>query len=1704
MGKIPPMRILPICWSLGAILLFSMLYAEDSPSGVLQRARDRAGNGDLSTANSYVRTLLSQQPGDVALWEEAIRLQAQWGSLKEAYWHARRLNLRKQLGGGSATPLPVYLEMQSLLGRELDEVLSWTSLADIKKVRPGCVGELVELLKLTTAFSPEKSAKVVQHVFSLMRSTPTGKLVAHDAAAAFLVELGEVPETSATVIQLAEASGLTTQRDWCEAYASRVMGSRAWDRPGCLPTFLAQSTLTAAVGQFRDLDLPQRPEGTLMGVFAAELRKDHNTAWRWEALQVLEAQSSPSFGASLLLHLLAAQGEVEGLRKWLTEHQRDLAALSDQAAGQVLTVLKSRHELLSGSDPLDPGLRALLAPLLEAEKWHLDGVRLDWRRVSGIEEMKLTPGAARSLAIATLQRLVVHDPALAREYLADVVRLMRDSDSLIHVLLEAAREPDLIATVLKLADTTRIASDPEWEKRALLKAWERDEEAEHPQRMVTVLEAAGLLGEAREVLKGWRDGPSPNAGFLANVIEDVSSNPKKAAALLPSLEQRHPETFGRDLLIAFLKPEVKQGLLAAARKHRAALAELPADQRAMLATFLTWWVGSEVALANAVPGFAEALKVSVTERTTVVLAELARLVDVSSPGDLYPNAAQELAQPHAAISYPSKAMLGIAEVLAEAMVIDPAEAAYVFTHVSALVYAADRAAAQRMPDKRLGVQGLWLMAAMDHRVLHPLVQKELGKIVLQRMDYFWVEKAEKRMLPPEDFTDAVRMVSRMERCGILAPDAEYQPLNLARYCSMPETLSRRMVDVLPATKAEAVRLLEARPLRSFGTVLMIAFLQPTWQEADRVLGRIRGTLGSRPVEDALALRRALVKLFPDIEQNPAAASGDGMVAFLEKLQRDSVTREVKAQREPGGAPAVASTLAGREATLAEMSRMTSAGDMRGAHDLFKGLLNSAGPPVKTPAGEMLVWLCRERGRQRLLESCFENRRPPVLSGFLLGSASMDETGQLGLAGTLLADDVAASLELAWVESAGLVQPAVAAEEVLAAFAQGMGSTPAYVAAPSFSRWLAGMPAAARQDVLAWSSQAPSDKPWKHLATELHRTGLLGQTAGQETSERAAVLSHYANCLQDPAVPVSVRLDLGAYLCRAHARGLPPSIVQLTAGLALRSWQKGDLNRDNEMIAVFDAFVRLPEDSSWRELAEAFVARRNQLLAELAQGQRWGNSEAGRVTLALLARLNDRAAIQPLITDRDGMVEDRQLEVVVLAHHKQPGLAAGVVRREWGFLAGGLPARYETSKWTGPYSEEAATAFSAAFSNEEPDLALLGRGFLLRGAQPGINASREEKAAWQSGTMKLAADIAKSPRSKWGLRPRLDAFVVGLAPEALLPLADSLASDAADEAWQVGESISQSSYEGRAMIIAVHDAVRVLDGDLDVMSGQMSRLGEIVRLTENYDADDAMTVQAAYLKQLLTTVAGNASKLTLAQRSALMSRVDRLLQGLGGTAGGTGVPYPLQNLRWVVDRWMQARGSLVPPAWTLAELERHDTGFLTANLKLLAELAVDSPGVPALELRARLAVSVAMTKEMYLPAGERWKNFYDLLLTSGLLTRDELVMVSPELLAAMRHSGKAALELAALANELGDQAKAERLLEMGLSDAVEFDLASLPLGHFDAGERAAARRSLVIRRASLLIAMKQGEKARQVLAPLGASADDKAVSRLLKLAGEAAR
>lgn len=1691
------MRCLPLFWSISAILSVATLSAQElTPAELLQLARDRAEQGDISNADSTLSGLLAHRPGDVALWEKVIRMQAQWGSLDEAFKYARLMNLRSQLAGGSAKPLPLLIEMQGRLERELDALLSLTTLES------DYPAGLVERLKLTVTFNPEKSAKVVEHLFTLLRAGIPDDPKAGDSAGGFLVKLGEVPELCATVMRLADAATLTSQRDWCEEYAVKMMGSSAWDRPGCLVQFLTHAPLTAAVDQFMDLELPRRSQGTLLGVLAAELCNDYNTAWRWEALQTLRAKTSPRFGVRLLLHLIEGRADEESLRQFLQANQEDLSSLTDRAASNVLAVLRSRHEMLSS--PLELGVKTLLAPLLAAEEWHLNGVRLEWRQATGIEEMNLTPAAARSLALATVRRLLVHDPALARDYLTDAARLMRDSGELHELLVEAAREPELLATVLKLAAATRLALDPGWERRFLLRAWNNDTLAMQPERLAMVLEAAGLLGSPQEVLLWWEEGKDAEKGFLATVVKDVSNKSRRSTALVAALEKRSEATFGCDLVMAFLKPNVKEQLLLAARKHRLALEDLPADLKPRMASFLTRWVGSEVLLANAVPGFAEVLKVSLTDRTTEVLAELARLGEASRVEDLYPRAGAEFAAINAASGQPSEGMTGLAGILADAMLIDPGEAGNVFRRVSSMVYAADRSVAERMADKRLGVFGLWLMAAMDHRKLHPLVQEELGKIVLQRADYFWVEKAEKRLLPPADFTEATRLVARLERAGVLAPGDEYQPLNLARYCTLLETLSRRLVEVPLPVRRETLKLLETRPGRGFGTVATIAFLQPTWQEADPGLAAIRPVLDYRPNEESLALRRALVKLFPEIEGSAEVISGTGTVAMLEKLHQKESAREAQLRREPDKTPVVASNQTGRDETMAEMSRLMSKGEVGGVRQLFQGLVNSAGSAQKAPPGEMVVWLCRESRRQRLLERCFENPPPPDVAGILLGSAALDESGQLGLAGTLLANEVSASLELAWVEAAGLVQPAVAAEEVLSAFARGMTGAPPSVAVPAFSRWLKSLPAPARSEVLGWAAQVPPDKAWKELTVELQRAALLAKTleTPAEVTARSVVLDHYTRFIQDATVPCRIRLDLAAHLCLLNEKSLPSALVMTAARLAFQSWENGDLNDDEEMVAVFDAFSRLPEDDAWRGLARRIIVRRNELIAEVGKGQRWGSSSADRVVLALLAKLKEEPAIADYIYDRGDLLDARHNKVALLAYHQQPRLAAAMVRRGVMGLTSECSARHGDQDWSLSCTEQDVAALTAAFPAAESDLKMVARGILLKVGRPSAQSPNAELAAWRASATKLAADVAATPMSGQGLRSRNARFLVGLYPETLFILADRLATASFEEAWHVGAGYSSYAPEDIAATLATHDAVHVLDGDLDVMSARMKCLGEVIRLTVNQNADKAMDVQAAYLQQLMKTLAGNASRQTLAQRTDWILKVDQWLQGLGDPSSGARIPYPYQSVRWVADRWMEAQG--LRPAQPWSELKGSNFGHEQKNMKILGELAAEGGSVSMSEIRAKLAVSVAGTKEFYRLAGERWRNFSDLMLSSGILDEKEMVAASPELLTAVRFSGKAALELAAVASDHGHTEMAARLLEMGLKEPQIIDEDDLPIGHFDAGERAATRRALIIRRASLLIVLKQRETARQTLSLLGESAEDKAVSRLMGLATEVAR
>ncbi|WP_075090642.1 hypothetical protein [Verrucomicrobium spinosum] len=499
-----------------------------------------------------------------------------------------------------------------------------------------------------------KTEAVLKHAYALLKQSPEEQNTIQAGsregpANQYLMKMGCVPQLMRQVLELADASGVSRTTAWSSQYFAQMQGEEKMRDVAHAFSILQGTPVVADVGEFRDIALRGSSWETALGEIASWFRWDQYSDLKKQVLTELASRQPRTFGSELTGCLIGDEEDNRMMTAFLKRRREALGRLTDEAASNLLALLGTRYYAITSPVPLDPALKELLNPLLEAETWHLDSVRFTWRAMKGFDELKLDPRSAALEAHHSFRRLAVRDQGLARQFLEDGLRLFRTlpgkegENGARELLQEAANEPEMLDAVLKLAAREGFTQQGDWLSTTLFRAWRPGDHVPQPQRLITFLEAAGVLGNASDFTRYWRVDEPHDKGFVKRILSTFAGRPSAGKVFLPVLMAQKPRTFGADVLQALLNPVYERNLTQVVAEYRTELETLPADRQAELARFLTLWVRDLDALALAAPGLAAGLKLHQSEKNESAqslvdrilnAAQMKELFDGSSPHDM--------------------------------------------------------------------------------------------------------------------------------------------------------------------------------------------------------------------------------------------------------------------------------------------------------------------------------------------------------------------------------------------------------------------------------------------------------------------------------------------------------------------------------------------------------------------------------------------------------------------------------------------------------------------------------------------------------------------------------------------------------------------------------------------------------------------------------------------------------------------------------------------------------------------------------------------------------------------------------------------------------------------------------------------------------------------------------------------------------------
>jgi hypothetical protein len=424
-----------------------------------------------------------------------------------------------------------------------------------------------------------KADFVARHALNLLRTSPEQKEAElrkerETPIYRFLQALAQVPSVLNTTLDLAEKEGLTRSRNWTSNLCYRL--EEAARDPAQLRVIFTGTPWVAETARFRDLRIEESNEPTLIARLIDQIENQK------ESLLLAHdhlAKQPATFGTELLMALLhRSPDDSQGMRSFyntkrpddsavlafIRKHREDFVQLQTETGAGLLALLQARIPDLDQKAAQDPGLQQALQPLTEHDSRQFEAEIRHWMQLtslnrSGGEEYEVT-----LRGVPLLNRLAETDKSRAIALLDQISKLLAQQEALNNGgqrqvphqtqvsqwLKKAAVVPELFAEIMQRAEESGAAKDPEWLSSTLSNARNLYKLRGSPQRVMALIEAAGMLDPAAT----FNPRPLPRDSQQRTMLENMGG--EFTGNTHPGLEEeirKRPTTFGRDLLLLLVK-----------------------------------------------------------------------------------------------------------------------------------------------------------------------------------------------------------------------------------------------------------------------------------------------------------------------------------------------------------------------------------------------------------------------------------------------------------------------------------------------------------------------------------------------------------------------------------------------------------------------------------------------------------------------------------------------------------------------------------------------------------------------------------------------------------------------------------------------------------------------------------------------------------------------------------------------------------------------------------------------------------------------------------------------------------------------------------------------------------------------------------------------------------------------------------------------
>lgn len=456
-----------------------------------------------------------------------------------------------------------------------------------------------------------KAEAAARHAVALLRTSPEQKQTEarrnnETPVGRFLHTLAQVPQLLPLVFDLAEADNLTRSTSWRSNLRSRL--EQMAHVPATATSLFTRTPFVAETSAFRDLaDLDTNEPTMLAHLINAVENNDACAAAVREHL----AKKPVTFGSELLLAFLhRAPGDSQSARSFynskrpddsallafIKKRSPDFAQLPPETAAALFALLSARLPDLKTKAAQDSALQNTLQPLFVADQAQFENDVARWMNAASLAEVGEQEWGGIEVGARLLDRLAMEDKTRAIALLDQISKLLAQQEARNNVgqrqvphqtqvsqwLKKAAVVPELFGEIMQRAEESGAAKDPEWLSSTLSNARNLYKLRGKPQRVMALIEAAGMLDPAAT----FNPRPLPRDQQQRTMLDSIGT--EFTGNTHPGLEEeirKRPAAFGRDLLLLLVK-STESEREAFAKKYSEEIAGCSDEQQRILAGYI--------------------------------------------------------------------------------------------------------------------------------------------------------------------------------------------------------------------------------------------------------------------------------------------------------------------------------------------------------------------------------------------------------------------------------------------------------------------------------------------------------------------------------------------------------------------------------------------------------------------------------------------------------------------------------------------------------------------------------------------------------------------------------------------------------------------------------------------------------------------------------------------------------------------------------------------------------------------------------------------------------------------------------------------------------------------------------------------------------------------------------------------------------------